>query len=128
MNVAYLCVLASALFPYFLVAYAKASSRYLKEGNQEPRRYAETLSGPRKRAYWAHLNAFEAFPPFAAAVIIASIAGVDQSTINNLSVAFIVCRAAHGILYIVDFARLRSAVWMAGMACICVLLVMAASA
>ena len=38
--------------------------------NRAPRAGIEQLTPRQQRAYWAHLNAFEAFPPFAAAVII----------------------------------------------------------
>lgn len=128
MNIAFGCVLIAALIPYCFVSYSKATSEYLKQGNQAPRRYAEGLNGPRQRAYWAHQNGFEAFPPFAAAVIIAVMAGVDRSTVDALALTFVGARLAYGLLYIADLDKLRSAAWMVGMACICALFVLGVTA
>ncbi len=128
MNLAYLCVLAAAVIPYFCVGYAKSTSHYVKEGNRAPRSYAEGLSGSRKRAYWAHQNGFEAFPPFAAAVIMATLAGVEQSTIDTLALTFVISRLAYSAFYIVDRARLRSVVWAVGIGSTGLLFVLGATA
>lgn len=118
MTFAYYCVLLAALIPYLFVAYAKSTSAYLlRGGNKAPRNYGEELSGPRKRAYWAHLNGFEAFPPFAAAVIIASLTGKESFTLDLLAISFVVCRLLHGVFYTLDWDRLRSLAWFGGVAC-----------
>lgn len=128
MNTAYACVLAAALLPYLFVGVSKSTSKYFKTGNAQPRTYASELTGARQRAYWAQLNGFEAFPAFAAAVILASLAQVQESTINALSRSFIACRLAHGLFYIVDRDRLRSVAWAGGMFCVVTLFVLAAKA
>jgi len=76
----------------------------------------------------AQSTGFEAFAPFAAAVVLAQLAGVDGSRIGLLAVAFIVCRVLHGVFYIANKAPLRSLAWVGGFACVVVLLVQAAVA
>ena len=79
-----------------------------------------------QRAYWAQLNAFEAFPLFAAAVIIAHLAGGRQGTIDMLAVAFIGFRIIYTLAYLYDRPMLRSLVWSAGLFCVIGLFVAAA--
>ena len=74
-------------------------------------------SGWPARAHAAHLNSFEAFPFFAAGVIIAHLRGLDQETINLLAIAFIVLRLAYGLIYIAGWPRTRSAVWALAFLC-----------
>ena len=88
--------------------------------------FQKTLDGTRKRAHWAQLNAFEAFPLFAAAVIIAQLAGGAPHTIDMLALAFVVLRILHGIFYVTDKATLRSVVWFAAVGCDIALFVVAA--
>lgn len=112
MTIAFWCVLVAGLMPYLLTGYAKATSRGYD--NRAPRDWQSRLEGKSARAHWAHLNAFEAFPFFAAAVIIAHLAKADQSTIDMLALGFIAARVIYGVLYIAGVARLRSVVWALG--------------
>jgi uncharacterized MAPEG superfamily protein len=68
MTFAFWCVLVAALLPYVPFSIA---ARPLDPNL--PRKGAPNLEGMAARAYGAHFNAFEAFPPFAAAVIISHI-------------------------------------------------------
>jgi uncharacterized MAPEG superfamily protein len=79
-----------------------------------------------QRAHAAHLNAFEAFAPFAAGVVMAQLAGVDHGRIALLALAFVVLRVLHGVLYLADVASARSLVWLGGYLCVIALLVLAA--
>ena len=116
MMIAYWLVLVAALLPYAFVSYAKLTTKFLKgDHNKNPREYEEGLSGARKRAYWAQLNGFEAFPPFAAGVIIAIQAGVPVGRVDLLAMVFVACRVIHGILYIADLDKLRSLAWFGGL-------------
>jgi uncharacterized MAPEG superfamily protein len=115
MTIAYWCVLAAALIPYFTVAVAKSKAGF---DNAAPRDWLATQEGFRKRALWAHQNMFEAFPPFAAAVLIAQTAGASQSWIDLLAVVFIVARIAYSVFYILDKPTLRSIVWTVGFGCV----------
>jgi uncharacterized MAPEG superfamily protein len=64
------------------------------------------------------LNAFEAFPLFAAAVIVAHLTQAEQSLIDRLAVAFVLCRAGYTLAYIYDRPTLRSLFWTGGLACV----------
>jgi len=85
--------------------------------NTRPRVYLSAVQGWRQRANWAQQNAWEAFAPFAAGVVIASQVGVAQSTINLLAGGFMAARILHGIFYITDQATLRSLVFIIGLLC-----------
>jgi len=112
MTIAYWCVLFAALMPYVLTGYAKTTARGYD--NRAPRDWQSRLEGRSARAHWAHLNAFEAFPFFAAAVIIAHLAGGEQAAIDGIALGFIAARVAYSVLYIAGIARMRSAVWALG--------------
>ena len=123
MTLAYLMVLVAAMLPYMAVGFAKWRANY---NNHAPRTGIEQLAAPKQRAYWAHLNAFEAFPPFAAAVIIAHLCGASQPVVDGLAITFIAARVAHLLLYIKDYAALRSIAWTVGVGCVIGLFVAAA--
>ena len=124
MTIAYWCVLIAAVMPYLLTGYAKATGRGFD--NRTPRDWQSRLEGRSARAHWAHLNAFEAFPFFAAAVIIAHLAGAEQSMVDMLAVGFIIARVIYSILYIAGAATLRSVVWVLGFFATIALFVIAA--
>ena len=123
MTLAYWMVLVAALLPYVAVGFAKWRKGY---DNHAPRVGYESLPPAKQRAYWAHLNAFEAFAPFAAAVIIAHLAHAPQAVVDGLAVGFIAARAAHLVLYIKDLAALRSVAWAVGITCVIALFVVSA--
>ena len=125
MSFAYWCVLAAAYLPIIWTAIAKSSRRF---DNHAPRDYLSQTTGWRKRAHWTQLNGFEAFPPFAAAVIIASVAHAPQPQIDWLAAAFIAFRLIYGLFYLADKAVLRSLAWFAATGCVVALFVAAARA
>jgi uncharacterized MAPEG superfamily protein len=124
--VAYWCVLIVALLPYLWTSVAKASAgaRY---DNRNPRAWQARQDNPRSQ--WAHaaqLNGFEAFPMFAAGVLMAQAAHVGANTVATLALVILAARVAHGLAYIAGHAGLRSLVWFVGFSCTLALLVMAA--
>lgn len=123
---AYWCVLIAALLPYVWVGFAKTGAPGYN--NRNPRAWLAKQEGNYRvqRANAAHLNAFEAFAPFAAGVVLAQLAGVDPARIALLAVVFVVLRVAHGILYLADVQMLRSLAWTGGFGCVIALLAMAA--
>jgi uncharacterized MAPEG superfamily protein len=127
MTLAYWCVLAAALLPYVWISVAKFTGRRdgLRYNNRAPRAYLDNVQGLQQRAHWAHLNDFEAFAPFAAAVIIATQAGADTLMVNTLAAAFVVCRVLYGLCYLADLQWQRSAVWTVGFLCVIGLFVVA---
>jgi len=124
MAIAYWCILIAALLPYPLATLAKAKRGY---DNRAPREQLALAEGYRKRAHWAHLNAFEAFPPFAAAVIVAQIQHAPQAMIDTLALAFIAMRVLHAGFYIMDKPTLRSLAFGLGFACVVGLFVLAST-
>jgi uncharacterized MAPEG superfamily protein len=90
MTIAFWCVFVAVLLPYVPLG---LSARLLDP--KLPRKNVPKLEGLPARAYGAHLNAFEAFPPFAAAVIISHIVEGASATVNWLAVLFIVARLGH---------------------------------
>lgn len=125
MTIAYWCVLIAALLPYVWTSLAKASApRY---DNRDPRAWLAKQDNPRtQRANNAQLNAFEAFAPFAAAVLMAQAAGVDPGRIGLIAIGFVAARVLHGLFYVTGAHLLRSAAWFAGLACVVALMVLAA--
>ena len=125
MSIAYWCILIAAFLPFVWVGFAKSGAPGYN--NKDPRGWVAKQETFRVRnAYNAHLNAFEAFPTFAAAVLMAQFAGVDPGHANLLAMAFIGFRILHGVFYIAAKAAIRSLVWMGGLACTVALMVLAA--
>lgn len=127
MSIAYWCILAAAVLPYLWYSVARAFAGRID--NHDPRLGMGRLEeGRARRANNAQYNAFEAFAPFAAAVLMAQFAGVDPVRVTQLAIAFIVARVLHGVFYIADVHALRSLAFAAGYACILWLMVLAATA
>ena len=124
MSLALWCVLIAGLLPVLTVIFAKWGRSDFDNG--EPRAWMEKLSGRRRRADYAHRNHFEAFPFFAAAVIIAQQLHAPQATVNTLAAIFIVARIAYTGLYLVDRPTLRSIMWAVAYACVIGLFITAA--
>lgn len=115
MSPAYWCVLAAGLMPYAFTAVAKGvGERY---DNRQPREWQSRLSGLAARAHAAHLNSFEAFPLFAAAVIIADLGQADAARVDALALAFVLLRLGYGISYMAGWARTRSLLWLLALLC-----------
>jgi uncharacterized MAPEG superfamily protein len=112
MSIAYWCVLIAALLPIVLVSYAKLG---VESDNRYPREDYDNLPPAKRRAYAAHQNAYENFPFFAAAVIIATTMGANPGTLNMLAIAYVVIRVIHGLLYINNIPPLRSAAYGLGL-------------
>lgn len=121
MNISFLCVLIAAFLPIFFTGVAKFGNirRY---NNNKVREFQDKLEGWPRRAYYAHLNTFEAFPFFAAAVIIANMAENTPQSVHYAAIVFVVARLIYGLCYIKDWATARSGFWTVGFfACIYIL-------
>ena len=81
-----------------------------------------------ERDICASSNAFETFPLFAAAVIVAHIAGAAAGTSATWALVYVAARVLHGIFYVADLDRLRSLAFGVGQACGIALFVLAARA
>lgn len=112
MHISYWCVLAAGVMPAVTVAIAKWGKRDFD--NSEPRRWLEKQNGIRRRADAAHRNHFEAFPFFAAGVLVAQQLHAPQDAVNMLALTFIAARIVYTGLYLSDRATLRSISWVIG--------------
>ena len=110
MTVAIWCVLVAALLPY--VPFALVSRQV---DQRAPRIAALQLEGLAACAHGAHLNAFEAFPFFAAAVIVSQVVEGASATVAWLAIAFVVARIGHIGFYLADRPSLRSACFTLGL-------------
>ena len=124
MTVAFWCVLVAGLLPYVSTLSAKIGGE--RFDNRNPRDWLATQSGFRRRANAAQLNGFEAFPLFAAGVVVAHLAGAGQPRIDQLAVVVRDrARRLHAVLF-ADMALLRSLAWSAGIGCSAALFFIAA--
>jgi uncharacterized MAPEG superfamily protein len=124
MTTALWCILAAGLMPYLLTAIAKTTGK--RFDNRDPRTWQSKLTGMPARAHAAHLNSFEAFPLFAAAVLVAELLDAPQGRVDGLALAFIALRVGFAVCYLAGWALMRSLIWVAALGC-CVALFFAAA-
>ena len=116
MRTALICVLVAGLLPYLWTAVAKMlGPRY---DNRSVREWQSRLTGVALRAHYAHLNAFEAFPLFAASVLAAMITHVEPARVSLLAIVFLLARLLHAFSYMADTAVARSLAWFVGIGCV----------
>ena len=116
MTIALWCVFLAGILPYVATLIAKSGRANFD--NRDPRSWLARQEGFRKRANAAQLNAFEAFPFFAAAVITAHVLNGPQPVVDTLAVAFVAARLLYLACYLADRATLRSLSWFAGFGCV----------
>jgi len=116
MEISYWCIMIAGLLPILTVSVAKYGRRDFD--NNEPRAWLDKQTGLRRRADYAHRNHFEAFPFFAAAVLVAQQTGAAQEWIDGLALAFVAARVVYTALYLNDLPSLRSLSWTVGYACV----------
>lgn len=115
MTLAYWCVLFAGVMPVLTILSAKLRRDY---DNADPRAWLAQQHGWRQRADYAHRNHFEAFPFFAAAVIIAQQVHAPQASINLLAIGFILARIAYTLLYLANLASLRTLAFSVAYGCV----------
>jgi uncharacterized MAPEG superfamily protein len=127
MTVAFWCVLAATLLPYFCFFIAGDSARRAgtPRDNRNPRDFPNRIEGFAKRAWDAHLNSFESLPGFAAAVVIAYLAGAPQHEVDSLAVVWVLARVAYVAFYLTDKSTLRTSAQVVSLACVLGLFVIA---
>lgn len=115
MTTSQLCLFIVALLPFPMTMLAKARKGY---DNHAPREYLAKLQGWRARAQAAHQNAWEALALFTAGLVVAWHNGANAHHVDQLAIAFVAIRIVYALMYVLDWAALRSLVWFAGMACV----------
>ncbi len=119
MTLAYWCIFIVMFFPVACAACGKIKGGFTFTDNRDTRAFFAKATGVTARANAAQLNSYEIFPMFAAAVIIAHLAGgAAQTTVNLLSMIFVISRAFFCICYIMDKPTARSIAWSIGFVCI----------
>jgi len=116
MTIAELCLLGMVLLTILVLAPAKVGGRRAFD-NAYPRDPSFYVKGPRARALGAHQNGLEAFPLFAAAVLLAEMRGVPQHMTDGLALAFLGARIAYAVCYLGDRPTLRSVIWSLALVC-----------
>jgi len=114
MPIAAWCLIAVTLMPILVVGYAKSGGRY---DNRAPRESLDQLEGAKRRAYYAHLNCFEALPVLIAALFVAVWTKGPQNMVDALAVGFLASRILYVLAYIADRAALRSLLWTLAYVC-----------
>ena len=122
MTIALWCVFVGVLLPYICFGIARnrgrdSGGKRLRD-NSNPRDFPNRIEGVAKRAWDAHLNAFESFPGFGLAVVVAHLAHALQSRIDLLAVVWVVARVAHMAFYVGNAATLRSLAQVLSLACV----------
>jgi len=130
MTTPFWCILIASLLPYvWSSAAVKARiDQFGQLDNRAPRAQQAQLEGWGARVLGASANAFETFPLFAAAVIVAHIAGADPHWSSIWSVVYVAARLLHGVFYASNLDMLRTAAFGLGQACAFALFVLAARA
>lgn len=105
----------AGVMPLFATAAAKWG--FESYDNHNPRAWLAQQTGFRARANAAQANSFEAFPFFAAGVLLALWAHVDALCLDAICVSFLLMRFAFLWAYLTDRAFLRSIVWGLGYLC-----------
>ena len=115
METAISCLFIAALLHFVSkIPVAIAMSKQGGYDNRQPRLQESSLAGFGRRALSAHENTIESFPLFAAGILIALFAQVEQSSIDMLAISFVIARLLYLLFYLLDINLLRSLVWFVG--------------
>lgn len=104
----------AAAIPFLSTLLAK-SRGFTPRDNRQTRQWQAQLTGWRLRAHWAHQNALETFPMFAAALIVAHMGAPASSVAVALAYAYPALRMLYLVAFIGDQGALRSTIWFASM-------------
>ena len=113
MTFAEMCLPAALILAIVTIVPAKILGRR-EFDNASPRDPSFYASGFRARSLAAHQNGLEAFPLFAAAVLLAEMRAVPQGTVDWLAAGFILARAIYVGCYLGNQPTARSLIWAVG--------------
>ena len=115
MTIAEWCVFGALLLYLLTIASVKWAG-HRRFDNAKPRDPAFYQDPIRARALGAHQNGIEAFPFFAAAVLLAEFRQAPQHYIDELAVLFLIVRIAYVFTYLGNRPTLRTILWSLGFA------------
>ena len=115
MTVAEWCVFGTLMLNLLTIASIKwiGFRRFDNARPRDPNFYDDPIAA---RALGAHQNGIEAFPFFAAAVLLAEFRIAPQRLIDELAILFLIVRIAYVFTYLGDRPTLRSILWSIGFA------------
>jgi uncharacterized MAPEG superfamily protein len=115
MTIAEWCVFGTLMLYLLTIASVKWAGhrRFDNAKPRDPAFYEDPISA---RALGAHQNGIEAFPFFAAAVLLAQFRQAPQHYIDELAVLFLIVRIAYVFTYLGNRPTLRSILWSLGFA------------
>jgi uncharacterized MAPEG superfamily protein len=130
MTIPFWCLLVACLIPFFIAPIGGyfRGKQFGTMDNKNPRIQAAGLTGAGARAQAAQANAWEALPVFAAAVLVAHLAGADAGSSATAALVFIAARVGHAGFYLADLDKARSGIFLVGLGCCIWLFVLAARA
>jgi len=115
MTAAEWCVFGTLMLSLLTIASIKWAG-FRRFDNARPRD-ASFYDGPiAARALGAHQNGIEAFPFFAAAVLLAEFRVCPQHLVDELAILFLIVRIAYVFTYLGNRPTLRSILWSIGFA------------
>jgi uncharacterized MAPEG superfamily protein len=115
MTIAEWCIFAIVMLYLLSIAPIKWF-RFRRFDNSRPRDPAFYEDPIAARSLGAHQNGIEAFPFFAAAILLAEFRACPQRLVDELAVLFVIVRIAYVFTYLGDRPTLRSILWSLGFA------------
>jgi uncharacterized MAPEG superfamily protein len=121
MTIAIVCVILTGFLPIIAAGIAKfgptKSALSDPYDNNQPREWLAKQTGLRARANAAQANTFESLPFFYVAIALAMILEAPQARIDVLATGYVLARIAYIVCYLMNWANLRTLVWLMGFAC-----------
>jgi uncharacterized MAPEG superfamily protein len=112
--------LAAALTAVLWIPYVVC--QVMTNGALTPANYVDPKPRPvpvwGERAHRAYLNALECFPPFAALVIVAQLAGKANGMTALFAAGYFWLRLAHAIVYWTGVPHLRTVIFVLAFVCV----------
>lgn len=109
--IAYWILLVAGMMPFVIVGIAKSGRGY---DNGDPRNPAALDTPLRRAAYGAHLNCLEAFPFFAAAVLLAGLRRAPADIVDIAACVWLASRIVFVGCYLTGRSTPRSLSWIVG--------------
>ena len=110
-------LLTAALWIPYIVSQVMTNGFLSGENYVDPTPRPVPLWG--QRANRAHINAVEAFAPFAALVLIAHVAGKENAMTAFWTLAFFWLRLAHAVVFLFAVPFIRTLVFTLGFVAVC---------
>jgi uncharacterized MAPEG superfamily protein len=116
---AYTALLTASLWIPYIVCQTMTNGALGPQNYLDPKPRPVPLWG--QRANRAHINAVEAFAPFAALILIAHVAGKADATTAFCAIAFFWLRLVHAVVYWLGFPYIRTVAFTLGWIAVIVL-------